>query len=137
VFEVGDYVIKIGDKRVTNVIINDADLLYPICRKYIEELDLFIEVAYLGDIKEIPEEEVYKLYERKRQEGKIWIDPKKENIVRLRKDNGDYPFEVNPETIGFIGESKETRKRGDYVICDTDLLYKEDQASLGVNRRRM
>lgn len=126
VYQLGNYVIKIGQKRAQNKIPFDIDMLYPICRKYIKELDLFIEITSLEDSKNIKEEDVYQLFKRKREEGKCWIDAKKENVVRLTKENGSYPFEIEPETLGFYGKKEETkRKQGDCVICDTDLLYYE------------
>ncbi len=128
VYKIGQYIIKIGKERIQNEIPLDIDMLYPICRKYIKELNLFIEITTLGQNEEITMEDVYQLFKRKREEGKCWIDAKEENVVKLIQDNGSYPFTVEPETIGFIGEKKkEQKKRGECVICDTDLLYEENK----------
>ena len=71
-------------------------------------------------------EDVYQIFKAIREEGRCWIDAKTENVVRLTKENGSYPFEVDPETIGFIGEMPKSKKTiNECVICDTDLLYDE------------
>jgi len=126
VYKAGDYLIKLGRKRLANKIAADPNLLYPFCRKYIKEFDLFIEVTSLENPKNIDMEDVYQIFKAIREEGRCWIDAKTENVVRLTKENGSYPFEVDPETIGFIGEMPKSKKTiNECVICDTDLLYDE------------
>ena len=126
VYKVGDYLIKLGRKRICNTIENDENLLHPICRKYIEELDLFIEVTLLENNEEITDEDVYKVYKNVRDNKRIWLDAKKENLVKLKKDNNNFPFEIEAETLGFVGKTKKFRKKGEYAISDTDLLFKEE-----------
>lgn len=126
-YKVGDFVIKVGKKWFQEKIPNDEALLYPVCRKYIRELDIAIIISYYGETENLYNEDAYQLFKEIRNRGNNWIDVKKENIVRLLQDNNSYGFEVEPETIGFVGKTKEKKKKGEIVICDLEALYKEDE----------
>lgn len=68
-----------------------------------------------------------------REEGIIWGDPKPQNIGILLNDNvvklNGKIMDVSNNAVGFIdNDEKVTLKKGDYVIIDTDFLYKESDA---------
>lgn len=142
VYNVGDKIIKFG-KRLTYQIPDDKRLLSSIIRRefniegpsfnetvfieIMEAVDTLSDNVYLSFIDK--EEIVYNIYRELRENGKIWADPKVNNVGILRKDNKVY-FDgissVNKESLGYIKETikdDEILKTGDYVILDTDLIY--------------
>lgn len=126
-YKVGDYIIQFGKEGFCKTIPNDSNVLYPMCRKYMEELNLSITITSLGERNNISMEDVKDVYKRVREEKHVWLDAKKDNLVKLLKDNNSYGFIVEPYTIGFVGENTaQERKQGECVICDLDLLHQEE-----------
>lgn len=127
VYQAENILFKIGIQRYTPEISGYEDFVYPLFRKYIPELNLFIEITSLVETKYITNEDVYQMYKTRRKKGYIWIDAREENLGRLINDNHSYGFFVHPETVGFKGNETYKLKKGELAILDTDLDYKEDE----------
>lgn len=150
VFQVGDYVLKIGSARNNCKMPNHRRILQPIVRAEIPNEDgvqrdsknNYIEVQNVVDTdwwESMSESEIdnilHEIYRDLRAKGYIWLDIKKENVGRLRKENRpNLTFidtdgkvkDIRPtgEATGLIGKIPEDEilKKGDYVIVDTDWI---------------
>lgn len=151
VYEIGDKVIKVGESREVYEVPNHSRILQPIIRR---EFPYFLERSknknvrsvcvevqnkvdtnwYEGLTEKQIDEAIYKIYKELRADGIIWLDPKKENIGRLLKENTTHYYdrdgrEIQPEdkSIGFYGKKgKRILQKGDLVILDTDFLVKKE-----------
>ena len=137
--QIGDYVIKVGNCRITPNIRNHRRLLQPIIRTYVGRF--FIEVADAikphGTTK-MAEKIFYELLE----DGLAWIDPSSNNIGQLKRKNiprhyiekkiktedgekyieDEEPSDEKATRISgkIDGEPLEA---GEYVILDTDHIF--------------
>jgi len=123
VFRFRNYVFKVGRLHSFFNIPPCSSVLYPMIRKQIKALNLYFEISCFCDTTNISLEDVYKLYKETRQNGVIWLDPKEQNVGRLLDFN--YPFFVNPSTIGYLGNDIPLKKVKDLVIIDLDFLVLE------------
>lgn len=133
VYKLGNKVIKLGGRRLTNKIPYHRRILQPLFRREIKNKDLYIEISeYVESDISITDEDAYLIYKELRDDGIIWLDAKSENIGRLKKDNVIHfkePLYVKKESVGYIEETikeEEPLHKGDLVIIDTDYLYKEN-----------
>ena len=132
VYKLGNKVIKLGVMRLTNKIPYHRRILQPLLRRKIKNKDLYIEIAeYVERDTSITDEDAYSIYKELRDDGIIWLDAKKENVGRLKKNNIIHfkePLYVEKESIGYIKEplkEEEPLNKGDLVIIDTDYLFIE------------
>lgn len=125
VIRVGDTIIKVGTPRKTFDMPNDKRILQPHLRRDLQTdlgIAAVIEVADRVDTDfSITDEEMYQIYKDMRDRGVICGDFKYGNIGKLLKDNPPR----NTEKHGLHGVVTETLKAGDYVLIDTDFVYKE------------
>ncbi len=126
VFQLKNYLLKLGSNHLRYDVLNTSSFLYAMVRKQIDELNFYIEITQITNTKGITKEAVYQVFKEEREKGNIWKDPKPENLGILEKDNGSYSFPIEPWTIGFEGANTQMKKAGEYVIIDLDLLWKED-----------
>lgn len=133
VYKLGNKVIKLGERRLTNKIPYHRRILQPLLRRKIKNKDLYIEISeYVESDISITDEDAYLIYKELRNDGIIWLDAKRENLGRLKKDNVIHlkePLYVKKESVGYIEETikeEEPLHKGDLVIIDTDFLYKEN-----------
>lgn len=146
VFQIGEYVFKIGMSRHDNRIKKHRRLLQPILRTKISD-DIYAEVQNLVDKdwhRQMSEAErddiVTKLKVELQKDGLIWCDDKFENVGRLLKPNRvnlktgkvqtgrglvDSNF-TSDSSIGFYGEDVEVLPQGEYVILDTDNIIESN-----------
>ena len=132
VYKLGNKVIKLGERRLTNKIPYHRRILQPLLRRKIKNKDLYIEISeYVESDISITDEDAYLIYKELRNDGIIWLDAKRENLGRLRKNNIIHfkePLYVEKESIGYIKETikeEEPLNKGDMVIIDTDYLFIE------------
>lgn len=132
VYKLGNKVIKLGVRRLTNKIPYHKRILQPLLRRKIRNKDLYIEISeYVERDTSITDEDAYSIYKELRDDGIIWLDAKKENVGRLRKNNIIHfkePLYVEKKSIGYIKETlkeEEPLNKGDLVIIDTDYLFIE------------
>lgn len=132
VYKLGNKVIKLGERRLTNKIPYHRRILQPLLRRKIKNKDLYIEISeYVESDISITDEDAYLIYKELRNDGIIWLDAKRENLGRLRKNNIIHfkePLYVEKESIGYIKETlkeEEPLNKGDLVIIDTDYLFIE------------
>lgn len=87
VFETNEKVFKLGVERAQFLIEKyHKRFMYPILRKNYED-NLYIEAFEKGDIDpNITDEELLMVYEELYKDGFRWLDARKENLVRLKKD---------------------------------------------------
>ena len=125
VIRVGDTIIKVGTPRKTFDMPNDKRILQPHLRRDLQSdlgIAAVIEVADRVDTDfSISHEEMYQVYKDMRDRGIVCGDFKYGNLGKLIKDN---PPRGN-EKHGLHGAVTETLKSGEYVLIDTDFVYKE------------
>lgn len=157
-YQIGDYVLKIGNRRSDAKIPNHRRILQPILRAkinpYSNKDNNFIEVQNAVDgewYKDMDWEDVkeilYDVYCDMRKSGIIWYDVKPENVGRLRKPNKvnfkyfdpykNEEVDIFPteEATGLQGElsEKEILKAGDYVVLDTDFIERYDNNAIDLD----
>ena len=143
VYKIGDSVIKIGGPRKKYKIINHRRILQPLTRTNFLDLEnnepfACIEIAPAVETNledELTEEELYKIYKELRDDGIIWTDCKDINVGRLTRENvpklNSEEIDIAPESIGADQKPKgEILKKGDYVIIDSDYIYKENDPDI-------
>lgn len=148
--KIGNYILKIGEQRKADRIINDKRIIRPLIRQQtnptsIDEKkddipNLFIEVQqmveakwYEGLSEEQIEEELYKIYAELRDRNILWTDCKKENVGRLLAPN-DGKFSINGQELkseneaiqAYGQETDEILQPGELVIIDTDFIFSKD-----------
>lgn len=130
VLKIGNTVVKFGTPRKTFNVPNDERFLQPYLRKDLSEelgIGVSIEICDMVDTNiSISEEEMYSIYKEIRDRGIIYADMKYNNVGRLIKDNPPR----NSENNGMIGNVSNTLKAGEYVIIDTDFIYKEGDPNI-------
>lgn len=139
VYSIGDYVVKIGGKRLSPKIANHRRVLQPIIRRQNE--NMFIEVADNVDTKHISQEDVERVFYEMLEDGYGWLDPKYENLGRLRRQNvprnGIQRAVRTEDGIQYVDDESgsspiatnmkgsidgEPLGEGELVIVDTDLI---------------
>lgn len=142
VYKIKNKVIKISGARETYKIPNHRRILQPLLRiglideennKNIGYIEITDRVETLIQ-RERNVNKLYELYKELRDNGIIWTDVRFDNVGKLKKDNipnlnGEKMY-VNPNSVGFLNEleeKSETLKKGDWVIIDTDFIYKDKQ----------
>lgn len=142
--QAGDKAIKIGARESNNdkeepKVPYHPRILLPTIRKKDVSRDskhpIFVAMYETVDVDvEITDEEMLEVYKELREDGIRWLDIKKENLGRLRKDNLQYEIGSNVPTpleyLGFeeSGVEKRTLKKGDLVIIDLDYIYQNGKA---------
>ena len=127
VYRVGDYVLKVGNHRIKEVIPNHRRILQPIIRTriltdhknskgtnssvdFIEVQNLveknWFEGMHLNKVKDI----LFDIYVELRDDGLIWTDIKPENVGRLLKKNSSNIYCDDFEVIDGIVKIKEKEK---------------------------
>ena len=133
VLRIGDTIIKVGIPRKTFNIPNDKRILQPYLRRDLSEefgIEATIEVSDRVDTDiSLSEDELYVIYKDMRDRGVVYGDFKYDNIGRLLKPNTPR----NKPSNGMIGEVNETLNAGDYVIIDTDFIYREGDPALNLS----
>ena len=144
VYKIKDKVIKIGEERETYQIPNHRRILQPLLRTRLIDEENNFNIGYIeitDRVEAIYQREknvdkLYELYKELRESGIIWTDVRFENVGKLIKDNipnlnGEKMY-VSFNSVGFSNEltSEKTLKKGDWVILDTDFIYKEDEEKI-------
>lgn len=107
---------------------NHRRFLQPYIKKKLKS-DLSVEVydTHDNNIQEITDEELLEVWEELYRDGLVWEDAKKENLVRLTKENKSPEFiRQRDDTIhGFLEHTKKlgSLKEGEVAICDLDYIY--------------
>lgn len=130
-----------------------------------DEKNLYIEIQnevdnkwYNGMTEQQIQEELYKIYKEMRESGIIWTDVKKENVGRLIRPNKtnyysetlegniedeetlkttERELEVSDDSVGIFGRKKEDcLQSGEFVILDTDYIFKEEEINFREDERR-
>ncbi len=152
VYQVGNYVLKLGAQREDLNIPNHRRILQPLLRgRIIGSLsNKYIEVQNLVDknwFKKMDNDDVYEIlyqiYSELRDSDLVWYDIKPENVGKLRKANRSNLIfmdidgkkkNIRPvgEATGMIGElpKEDVLRKGDYVIIDTDYIQTYDKRKL-------
>lgn len=142
VIKIGTKVVKIGSKRSVERFSNNGYMNAMLLRHKVDiskKLSLIIEVNELVDTNIIvTEDDLYQLYKKIRDLHLIWLDVKEENVGRLIRDNKIYwrdKLFISDEVLGldsFVGDSM--LKKGELVIIDNDLIFREDDNVIMNNR---
>lgn len=133
VLRIGDTIIKVGIPRKTYNIPNDKRILQPHIRKDLRDefgIEATIEVSDRVDTDiSLSEDQLYAIYKDMRDRGIVCADFKYDNIGKLLKPNTPR----NNTSTGLTGEIFETLNPGDYVLIDTDFIYKENDPNLNLS----
>ncbi len=134
VYRLGDRIFKVGKERKNIEIPNSDKILQPLVRKKMNGFgfELFIEITNRVELIEKDDEddeELYQFWKEFRDEGIIWTDPSYSNLGILLTDNIQEPYNPDPEILGLIGSPKRIRHKGEWVLIDTDYLYRENTKS--------
>lgn len=136
VIQIGNKILKIGIPRKTFYIPNSKYILKPIIRKDLREISdipIVIEVIEKVDTNiNLNDDALYQIYKNFRKEGIIYADIKSDNIGILLKDNIVYYDNISLDQIvkGFDKNSVDILKKGEYIIIDTDYIYREDDNNI-------
>ena len=136
VYKIGDKILKIGSKRITEKIPYSRRILQPLYRSNLDDDDkLFIEISErvqgIGFEETAYEDEVYKIFKELMDEGIVWMDPAPRNIGILLKDNEAFldgeAIDVDSNASNIIPKGKkDVLKKDDFIILDTDYIYSLD-----------
>lgn len=133
VLRIGDSIIKVGIPRKTFNIPNDKRILQPYLRRDLSEnfgIEATIEVSDRVDTDiSLSEDELYEIYKDMRSRGVVCGDFKYDNIGKLIKPNTPR----NKVSNGMVGEVNETLDVGEYVLIDTDFIYRENDPNLNLS----
>ena len=142
--KIGEFIFKVGRPRETRRIPYHKRIMQPIIRQETDPdgiNNLCVELQNVGDpnwynhmSEEEIEEELYKIFSELRDDGIIWTDIKKENVVRLLRPN-KLNFKLNGEEIGRNEDSvemmnlkdEEPLPAGELVVADTDFVCYENE----------
>ena len=100
-------------------------------------IEVVERVAILAQ-REHSKEKLYALYKELRDDGIVWTDARFANVGKLLKENtpmlSGKNMEVAPNSVGFdrkLSKEENFLKIGDWVIIDTDFLYKKEEKNKG------
>lgn len=132
ILQTGDQIVKIGAGRRKFEVPYHPRIMMPYFRKRYQDGSC-IEVFNYGDTKsaDITDEKLLEIYKELENDGILWGDARKENLVVLRKDNilPDYIASDEFNVLGFLEHPRyptnkhKVLKKGDIVVCDLDMLY--------------
>ena len=147
VYKIGDKILKVSENRETHNIPNHRRILQPILRTRLikdEKNDISIGCLEVVDrVATIPQREykkemLYSLYKELRDDGIVWTDARFANVGKLLKENtptlGGQKMKVAPNSVGFdrsLTKKENSLKVGDWVILDTDFLYRKESQEKG------
>ena len=141
-YQIGEKVLKIGEPRETYKIPNHPRILQPLTRTNLidernrNKVSACVEISDRTDKlrdEEKQVEKLYQIYKELRDDGIIWADARFSNIGKLRKKNAPNGEEMNvdPQAVGMDKTvNGRTLKTGDWVIIDTDYIYKQEDKDL-------
>lgn len=146
VYGIGEKVIKFGAKRANFKFPNHRRILQPLARREFAEGDFssIIEVSQKVDTLKKEDEDIeklYQVYKELRDDGIIWADIRFDNIGVLKGPNipnlrGKNMY-VFPEAVGsdktIPEEELAMLRAGDWVVIDTDHLYKEEEFDISTD----
>lgn len=143
VYLIRNKVLKVSEDRETYDMPNHRRILQPLTRTrpiVNEEKNLSIgcieveEKVTSLDRRERSKEKLYSIYKELRDENIVWTDARFENIGKLIKENiptlGENKMYVSPNSLGFdrsLNKDEDYLKAGDWIILDTDFIYKNQQ----------
>lgn len=86
----------------------------------------------------ITDKRLLEIYKELENDGIIWGDAKKDNLVVLLRDNElpDYIKSKNFNVFGFVEDARfpttehKALKKGEIVICDLDMIYAKDDKNI-------
>lgn len=134
ILQTRDQVVKLGFRRKFEIPYHPR-IMMPYFRKKYDD-DSCLEIFNYANVEsiDITDEKVLEIYKELENDGIIWGDASKRNLVVLEKDNNlpDYIASEEFNVLGFLEDSKFPTnkhialKKGDIVICDLDMLYSKD-----------
>ena len=139
VYQIGNKILKVGNPRATYNIPNHRRILQPLTRiNFLSKGNnstICVEIQDKVNLsKKISKKELYNIYKELREAGIMWNDAREANVGRLQRDNvptlNGENMDVAPNSVGFInGKNESDLSEGDWVIIDTDFIYREDDCN--------
>lgn len=123
VFRIGKYVLKIGSLRFysMNETMDSPYLNYRLFYKEFKDYNLCIEITPYADVQSITKEDVQEMYNKNREAGYFWLDPKPINMGILVYDTENLFGELTPLGRTFLGAFPfHLQNAGTKVIIDLD-----------------
>lgn len=109
---------------------NHRRFLQPIVRKKENNIVMEVYVYHDNNHDNITDEELLEVFEELYNDGLYWADAKKENLVRLLKDNTPpaYLKQRDDTKYGFEEHTKrlEVLRKGEVAVCDLAYIYSMD-----------
>lgn len=145
VLKSGDKAVKLGTDRKKYPIPYHPRIMQPKFRKKYDN-NIYFEIFDYGNIDKakISSETVLQIFKELEKDGIFWGDARKDNVLVLKKDN-DLPEYIKGENFNLFGYIEDEKnpltkdkykalKKGDYVICDLDYLFLENdpEKSVGI-----
>lgn len=127
-YRIGDFVLKVGSCRAYPNVPAHPNVLRPIFRRYLKEINLMIEITQY--VEPVSKEEFMNqniprmLFDKFYQDDLVWLDPKNANIGKIvpLQHPEFFNMYVASESIGFLGDKKTNNESGNYVLLDLDHL---------------
>lgn len=109
---------------------NHRRFLQPYIRKEINGMTIEVYETHDNNHDNITDEELLEVFEEIYRDGLVWEDAKKENLVRLTKDNvtPEFVIQRDDRVYGYEEHTEELEvlRKGEVAICDLDFIYSID-----------
>ena len=134
IYQIGNTILKVGDRRGYFFILDNSYILLPQYRGYVDKY--YVEITDCLDTSEkFTDEDVYSVYKALREEGVLWLDPKANNLARIneRALNNQKERNYHKDYLGIMPNLNHQHNElqvGDLVIIDLDLLINENDLRL-------
>lgn len=125
VYQVGNYVLKVGNQRNLDASIVSGYISHPTLFKQIGD-DCFIEVSNFSKNTSLEESAEIQVFEHLANDCIWWLDCRLDNVGKLVR--GNFPRFTNLTSLGyqFLGIPKELSKSpkiGSYIVIDRDYIF--------------
>lgn len=133
IYQIGDFVLKLGDRRHILKIPSHRNVLRPIFRRYLEEIHLMVEIApkafALGERDSKASQILFDFFYKDKI---IFGDLQPANVGKYHSIIDKYfkGIYISNESIGFLGDSYDEPEEDEYVLIDSDHLEYEASCNI-------
>lgn len=141
IYQLGNKIIKVGDKRFTPRFPNNPYIVKPLLRREFpidDKHSITIEICEKIKTNCCTEEDIYYIYKSLRDLRLVWTDPALGNIGKLIKDNCiHWHKNLKPSDEALMLDNYRGNiqlKAGDIALCDADCIYDENDFSINFGK---
>lgn len=141
IFKLNNYIIKVGNSRACNEIVDNSRILLPYFKNFIG--DTYLEITDYCSSKDVSLDDLYSIYEELRNENVLWFDPCARNVGVINEELISKQAErrnnlSNLRIIENPNRKDYEFKNGDYVIFDLDhMVFDDNQEEIKKLRNRL